>query len=106
MTSHGLWWSGSLSGEPRPGTHGPLAEARPIGARQRVGKGVYCVALRARPAGSICPHEVVFRAAFLRLQGASRCQTPAMMQPIGSIVSMISARENSAIWPRTVAAFL
>jgi hypothetical protein len=40
------------------------------------------------------------------LQGASRCQSPAMMQPIGSIVSMTSARPNSAIWARTVAAFL
>ena len=44
--------------------------------------------------------------AFFFFQGACRCQSPAIMQPIGSIVSTISARPNSAIWARTVAASL
>jgi hypothetical protein len=34
---------------------------------------------------------------FFRLHGAWRCQSPAMMDPIGSIVSTTSARPNSAI---------
>ena len=39
-------------------------------------------------------------------QGAARCQSPAMMLPIGSIWSTTSARPNLAIWRRIDAAFL
>src|SRR5207244_1993947 len=44
---------------------------------------------------------------FLPLRhGASRCQSPAMMQPNGSIVATMSARRYSSICRRTVAALL
>src|SRR5262249_42664245 len=46
------------------------------------------------------------RAVFFFRQGLSRCQSPAMMQPTGSMVSTTSARPNTAICARTAAASL
>ena len=54
--------------------------------------------------GQVTPYMLA--PGFFFRQGASRCQFPAMMQPIGSIVSTTSARPNSAICARTAAAFL
>ena len=65
------------------------------------------LAVHSRP-GSFQPEERAagFRAAFFLRHGASRCQSPAMMEPTGSMVSTTSARPYSAICRRTAAALL